>query len=83
MSKDQDDEENNESYRRLRLLTLKEVRTLIPYTPQHIYRLERAGKFPRRRKLGDNRVAWRLTDIEAWIVSRQLAPLPLEEEAIE
>ena len=44
-----------------------ELRSLAPYTPQHIHRLEKAGRFPKRPQLGPNRVGWRLTDIEAWI----------------
>ena len=51
----------------LRILTKKEVCALVPYTPQHIHRLEKAGMFPRRLQLGPNRVGWRLIDIENWI----------------
>ena len=47
-----------------------------PYTPQHLHRLEKAGRFPRRIQLGPNRVGWRLTDIERWIEERAQAPLP-------
>jgi len=56
--------------RGLRILTKKEVCALVPYTPQHIHRLERAGRFPRRLQLGPNRVGWRLVDIERWINER-------------
>ena len=59
----------------LRILTKKEVCALVPYTPQHIHRLEKAGRFPRRIQLGANRVGWRLTDIERWIEERAQAPL--------
>ena len=55
---------------RLRLITKKELRELVPYTPQHIHRLEKAGRFPQRLQLGPNRVGWRLSDIEAWIDAR-------------
>jgi len=55
---------------RLRIVTQKELTLLVPYTQQHIRRLEKAGKFPRRLKLGQNRVGWRLIDIEAWIAVR-------------
>jgi prophage regulatory protein len=55
---------------RLRILTKKEVCALVPYTPQHIHRLEKAGRFPRRLQLGPNRVGWRLVDIEKWINDR-------------
>lgn len=59
--------------RGLRIITKKELRELVPYTPQHIHRLEKAGRFPKRLQLGPNRVGWRLTDIEAWINGRQPA----------
>lgn len=54
----------------LRLLTIKEVCALTRYTPQHIYRLMRAGKFPQRVRIGANRVGWRLAEIETWIAER-------------
>lgn len=58
------------SLNHLRIITRKELRHLVPYTPQHILRLEKAGKFPRRIRLGGNRVGWRLVDIEDWLNSR-------------
>ena len=36
-----------------------------------IYRLERAGRFPKRVQLGPNSVGWRLAEINAWIESRR------------
>jgi len=53
-----------------RLITKKQLRTIIPYTPQHIDRLEKAGKFPRRVKLGPNRVGWLEGDIRKWVAER-------------
>jgi prophage regulatory protein len=55
-----------------RLVSKKELRTVcgIPYTPQHIARLEAAGKFPRRVRLGPNRVAWLLSEVDAWVSER-------------
>jgi len=35
-----------------------------------IWRLERAGEFPRRLQLATNRVGWREEDIQDWIESR-------------
>lgn len=42
----------------------------IPYSHQHIARLEKDGKFPRRIQLGPCRVAWHCAAVEAWIASR-------------
>jgi hypothetical protein len=36
----------------------------------HIWRLEKAGRFPRRVKLGPNSVGWVSTEIDAWIEAR-------------
>ena len=54
------------------LVSKKELRSVcgIPYSPQHIRRLELAGDFPMRIKLGKNRVAWLLSEIEAWTDER-------------
>ncbi|HLO76747.1 MAG TPA: AlpA family phage regulatory protein [Magnetospirillum sp.] len=53
-------------------MSKKELRTVcgIPYTPQHIGRLEVAGKFPKRVRLGPNRVAWLLSEVDAWLQER-------------
>ena len=53
-----------------RLITRKQLRTIVPYTPQHILRLEKRGKFPRRIRVGENRVAWLLSEVERWIAVR-------------
>ena len=55
-----------------RLVSKKELKTVcgIPYTPQHIGRLEAAGKFPKRVRLGPNRVAWLLFEVDAWLSER-------------
>ena len=38
-----------------------------------IWRLERAGKFPRSIRISPGAVAWREADIEAWIAERAKA----------
>lgn len=53
-----------------RIVSKKELRQMVPFTPQHILRLEKQGRFPRRIRLGERRVGWRLTDIEAWLDAR-------------
>lgn len=53
-----------------RLITKKQLRSMVPYTPQHILRLETKGKFPRRVQVGANRVAWLLSEIENWVAER-------------
>ena len=50
-----------------RLIAWSELKNKVPYTRQSIWRLERAGKFPRRVRLGSRRIAWVASEIEAWI----------------
>lgn len=47
--------------------TWKKLRDIIPFSRQYVYELEKAGKFPKRIKFGQRRVAWRATEIMAWI----------------
>lgn len=56
----------------LQFLTMKDISPLTTYTPQHIYRLERSGQFPRRVRIGPNRVAWKLSEIEKWLAEREI-----------
>lgn len=55
-----------------RLVSKKELKTVlgVPYSFQHIARLEKAGHFPKRIRLGQNRVAWLMREVEAWIEER-------------
>ena len=51
----------------LKVLSQRELSSIIPYSPVHIARLERAGKFPKRIKLGPNRVGWSYPEVIAWL----------------
>ena len=53
-----------------RIISKRELRQIVPYTPQHILRLEKRGKFPKRIQVGERRVGWLLSDVESWIASR-------------
>ena len=57
------------------LVSKKELKSLfgIPYSFQHIARLEAAGQFPKRIRLGLCRVAWRAKEVQEWIEARSLA----------
>ena len=69
-------EPKTDPFAHLRMLTMKQICELTSYTPQHIYRLIRAGKFPQRVRIGENRVGWRLADIEVWSAARPVAWAP-------
>ncbi len=55
-----------------KVVSKKELKTVcgIPYSPQHIARLEAAGRFPKRIRLGQNRVVWLVAEIEEWLNER-------------
>lgn len=60
----------------LRMLSMKEICALTGYSRTHIYRLEAAGDFPRRVKLGPNSIRFYSVEIEAWMLARPRAALP-------
>ena len=51
-------------------LMSQDIQNYAPYSLVHIRRLEAQGKFPKRIKLGDNRIAWRRDEVEAWVDAR-------------
>ena len=55
-----------------KLVSKKELKSVygVPYCPAHIARLEAAGDFPKRVKLGACRVAWVAEEVETWIEAR-------------
>lgn len=53
-----------------RLVGRAELLRLVPYCIQHVYRLEKAGEFPKRVRVGARRVAWLHSEIMAWIAAR-------------
>ena len=49
---------------------MSELLDIVPFSRQHILRLEKRGRFPRRLHLGANRVVWLKSEIEEWINDR-------------
>lgn len=60
-----------------RMLRAPEVEALTGLSNVTIWRLEKTGDFPRRRRLVGNLVAWREDEVREWIEARE--QLPLEE----
>lgn len=54
-----------------RIIDWKQLDELVPYTKQHIARLEKKGEFPRRLQLGPNRVGWKFIEILQWMKEKQ------------
>jgi prophage regulatory protein len=55
-----------------KLVSKKELRSIfgVPYSFAHIARLEAAGVFPKRVKLGACRVVWIAAEVQDWIDER-------------
>jgi prophage regulatory protein len=49
---------------------MRELRPITTYSKASIYRLIALGLFPKPVKLGPARVAWRESDVVAWLDSR-------------
>jgi prophage regulatory protein len=47
-----------------------EVEARVPYSRAHLYRLEAQGEFPKRKRIGANRIAWVRAEIEQWLAKR-------------
>ena len=54
----------------MRILSKRQLKELVLYSPQHVARLEKAGQFPQRVQLGPNRVGWVEDEILDWLQSR-------------
>jgi len=54
----------------MRMLSKRQVKELVLYSPQHIARLEAAGQFPRRVRLGNCRVGWVEAEVLEWLQTR-------------
>ena len=54
-----------------RLLTYKDLRAIgISFSREHLWRLEAAGKFPRRIYLSPQKIAWFEDEVLAWLQAR-------------
>jgi len=51
------------------------LKLLVPISDTTVWRMERRGEFPRRIRVSPRRVAWRRSEIEAWLEQRQRASL--------
>ena len=54
----------------MRIIRRHELTDKVGYCLGHIYRLERAGEFPRRVQLGRRAVGWVEEEVENWLRER-------------
>lgn len=52
------------------LMLAAEVAALVRYSRVHLRRLEQEGRFPRRVRLGANRVGWIRAEVDQWLMDR-------------
>jgi predicted DNA-binding transcriptional regulator AlpA len=64
----------NDAGERKELLFEHEVTERTRLGHAQLWRLERANRFPKRRKIGFKRVAWRTTEVDAWIDGTWVPP---------
>jgi prophage regulatory protein len=66
-----------------RFLRIGDVVERVGLSRVSVWRRERDGDFPRRVKLGPNSVAWKESEIAAWMESRERTGPRAEAEAVE
>ena len=49
------------------------LKRLVPYSRSHVDRLEKAGQFPKRIKIGPGRIVWSSREVLDWIESKRSA----------
>ena len=54
----------------MRILSKRQLKELVLYSPQHVARLERVGQFPKRVQLGPSRVGWVEDEVLEWLQNR-------------
>ena len=53
-----------------RVIRFHEVKRLVPLSRTTLWRMERAGRFPRRIQIGSNAVAWHEQEVLDWIAAQ-------------
>jgi prophage regulatory protein len=52
-----------------RILRKPEVLAIVNVSPTTLWRMEKAGRFPRRISLGPNSAGWLASEVEAWFAN--------------
>lgn len=56
-----------------KIIRKKELLNMLGLSGPTIWRMEQAGKFPQRLRLGGNSCGWLVSEIDDWIASRAAA----------
>lgn len=54
----------------MRIISKRQLKELVLYSPQHIARLEKAGHFLKRVQIGPQRVGWVEDEVLDWLQQR-------------
>ena len=54
----------------MKLLSKRDLKELVLYSPQHIACLEKADKFPKRVQIGPNGMGWVENEVLDWLNER-------------
>lgn len=54
----------------MKIISKRQLKEMVLYSPQHIARLEKAGQFPKRVRLGQARVGWIEDEVLDWLRQR-------------
>lgn len=54
-----------------RVIRPKEIEVVTGLSPTTIWRREKAGDFPRRRRISPGAVGWLASEVQAWLDSRE------------
>lgn len=57
----------------MKIIRYPEVKNRVTLSRSQIWRLEKAGKFPKRIRISENSIGWDEAEIEAWLQSRKAA----------
>jgi len=52
------------------MISSEQLADIVPYSQNQLRRLEAQGRFPKRVRIGPNRVAWVQEEIERWFETR-------------
>ncbi len=55
------------------VLTITQLQAAVIYSRSQLYRMIRAGSFPRPIRLGPGRVGWRQSAVADWLLERETA----------
>lgn len=65
----------------LRVLRIGAVEERTSFSRTTVWRLEREGRFPKRRRFGPGVTGWLSSEIDAWLESRPVVDVGTEEKA--